>query len=173
MIFETERLCVRHLRKEDLDALHILYSDPAIIEFIRPPLTKEETKKILDEEISRYAQEPRLGRYMIIEKESDVIVGLFMLRKNDGKEGLEIGYSFRKQDWGKGYATEVVTKGIEYVFNAGRVNTIYALTHQRNANSKNVLKKCGFIYQHDLTEDGKKSNLFSVVKKIRVAEKSS
>ncbi|MEO6329618.1 MAG: GNAT family N-acetyltransferase [Ginsengibacter sp.] len=164
MIFETERLYVRHLKKEDLDALHVLYSDPAIMEFIRPPLTKEETKKIFEEQLSQYSLQPQLGRYMIVEKKSDTFVGLFMLRKNEDKEGVEIGYSFRKQDWGKGYATEIVKKGVEYAFGFPLINMVYALTHQRNANSKNVLTKCGFIYQHDLSEDGSWSNLFSVVR---------
>lgn len=165
MIFETERLYVRHLKEEDLDALHILYSDPAIMEFIRPPLKIEETRKIFDDQLLQYALEPQLGRYMIVEKNSDTFVGLFMLRKNEDKEGVEIGYSFRKQDWGKGYATEIVKKGVEYTFAFTPFNHIYALTHLRNKNSKKVLAKCGFAYQYDINEDGKQSNLFSIQKK--------
>jgi ribosomal-protein-alanine N-acetyltransferase len=166
MIFETERLYVRHLKKEDLEALHILYSDPAIMEFIRPPLKMEETKKIFDEQIINYALEPQLGRYMIVDKNSGMFVGLFMLRKNESREGVEIGYSFRKQDWGKGYATEIVTKGVQYAFDFTPFKMIYALTHLRNANSKKVLAKCGFTYRCDIDEDGKQSNLFSVEKRF-------
>ena len=164
VIFGTERLFVRQLEETDLDALHVLYSDPAIMEFIRPPLTREETKKIFDEQLLQYSIEPKLGRYMIVERKSDTFVGLFMLRKNADKEGVEIGYSFRKQDWGKGYATEIVKKGIEYVFKFTSFNSVYAITDLRNENSKKVLTKCGFIYKHNLSEDGKTSNLFCVVK---------
>jgi RimJ/RimL family protein N-acetyltransferase len=165
MIFETERLYVRHLRPQDLDALHVLYSDPAIMEFIRPPLVKDETMKILDEQLLQYALEPGLGRFMIVDKTSDTFVGLFMLRMNDDKEGVEIGYSFRKQDWGIGYATEIVTKGVEYAFAFTSFKTIYAITHLLNGNSKKVLLKCGFNYCCDIDEDGKQSNLFSIEKK--------
>ncbi len=51
MIFETERMYVRHLRKDDLEALHELYNDPAILEYINPDLTIDETKHILDEQL--------------------------------------------------------------------------------------------------------------------------
>lgn len=164
MLFETDRLFVRHLKEADLDALHVLYSDPAIMEFIRPQLTKEETKMIFDEQLLQYSLQPMLGRYMIVQKSTDTFVGLFMLRKNADKEGVEIGYSFRKQDWGKGYATEIVKKGIEYTFAFTLFDTIYASTHFKNVNSKNVLSKCGFTYRYDLSEDGEKSNLYSILK---------
>ena len=142
-----------------------MYSDPAIMEFIRPPLKIEETKKIYEDQLLQYPIEPQLGRYMIVEKNSDIFVGLFMLRKNVEREGVEIGYSFRKQDWGKGYATEIVKKGIEYAFGFTPFNNIYALTHLRNENSKRVLTKSGFTYQKDINEDGKQSNLFYIQKK--------
>jgi ribosomal-protein-alanine N-acetyltransferase len=164
MIFETDRLYVRHWQDADLEGLFELYGDPAIMQFIRPGLTMEETKHIFDEQLLQYKIEPQLGRYMIIEKVSEMFVGIFMLRKLPDLDGIEIGYSFRKQDWGKGYATEIVKKGIEFIFNCTAYNTVYAFTDLRNINSKNVLTKCGFIYQRDTVEEGIKSNLFSMVK---------
>jgi RimJ/RimL family protein N-acetyltransferase len=166
MLFETDRLFVRHWLAEDLKGLHELYGDPAIMQFIRPVLTIEETKQIFDEQLIQYQREPESGRYMIIEKLTGEFVGIFMLRKPVELNGIEIGYSFRKQDWGKGYATEIVKKGIEFVFSSTAFDTIYAFTDQQNLNSKNVLEKCGFIYRHDISEDGRKTNLFSLIKLI-------
>ncbi|MEO6452691.1 MAG: GNAT family N-acetyltransferase, partial [Ginsengibacter sp.] len=131
---------------------------------IRPVLTIEETRQIFEEQLLQYEREPQLGRYMIIEKTTDTFVGIFMLRKPSGLNGIEIGYSFRKKDWGRGYATEIVKKGIEFIFDFTTFNTVYAFTDLRNMNSKKVLTKCGFIYQRDFSEDGKKSNLFSLIK---------
>lgn len=164
MLFETDRLFVRHWMAADLEGLHELYGDPAIMQFIRPALTIEETKQIFEEQLIQYERDPQSGRYMIIEKITGEFVGIFMLRKPAELNGIEIGYSFRKQDWGKGYATEIVKKGTEFIFSSTAFNTIYAFTDQRNFNSKNVLVKCGFIYQHDTSEDGKKTNLFSFIK---------
>lgn len=160
MIFETDRLYVRHWLAEDLEGLYELYSDPAIMQFIRPALTFEETKRIFDEQLLEYNNTSKSGRYMIIEKTTKFFVGIFMLRKPSDLEGIEIGYSFRKQDWGKGYATEIVKKGMEYIFESTEFETIYAFTDLRNINSKRVLTKCGFNYEKDISEDGKKVNLF-------------
>ena len=44
MIFETERLYVTKWKPRDLNALHELYNDTAIKEFILPRLTIEETR---------------------------------------------------------------------------------------------------------------------------------
>ncbi len=162
MIFETERLYVRHWQESDLNGLYELYSDTAITEYIRPALTIEETKKIFDEQLIQYAIDEQLGRFIIIDKLSNSYTGIFMLRQPADLEGIEMGYSLRKQDWGKGYATEIVKKGIDYVFDSKKYNTIYAFTHLQNAGSKKVLTKCGFTQLDNVMEDGKPSTLFSL-----------
>lgn len=168
MIFETERLYVRHWQESDLEGLYELYSDTAITEYIRPALTMGETKRIFDEQLAQYAIDEQLGRFIIIDKLSNSYTGIFMLRQPAELEGIEMGYSLRKQDWGKGYATEIVTKGIDYVFDSKRYDTIYAFTHLQNAGSKKVLVKCGFTQLDNVIEDGKPSTLF-LLKRTRKA----
>lgn len=78
MIFETDRLYVRHWQNTDLQNLHQLYSDKAIMEYIRPILTIEETKQIFDKQIAEYSAGQYVGRYLIIEKISKSFVGIFL-----------------------------------------------------------------------------------------------
>ena len=164
MIFETPRLFVRHWGTEDLDNLHDLYSDPAISELIGPTLNIEETKQIFDEQLIQYELQPHEGRYVIIEKESNSFIGTFLMRATRDKNAIEIGYAIKKDDWGKGLATEVVNKSIEYIFQSTSYNTIYAFTEISNKNSKNVLDKCGFTQQQNLFEDGGELNAFLLLK---------
>src|SRR5687768_13202131 len=100
MIFETPRLYVRQWQNTDLQNLHRLYSDKAIMEHIRPILTIEETKKIFDKQIVEYSANQYIGRYLIIEKRSNSFVGIFLLRKPWNRDGVEIGYAFKLQHWG-------------------------------------------------------------------------
>ena len=160
MIFETERLSVRQWNKKDLPGLHELYSDTAIMEFIHPALTIDETKKIFQDQLAEYKDDNPFGRFLIIDKLSNSFTGIFMLRKPDSLEGVEIGYSFRKQDWGKGFATEIVKKSITYIFQSDMHNIIYAFTHLQNANSKKVLLKCGFTQRKSVIENGEKTTVF-------------
>ena len=162
MIFETERLYVRHWRKTDLQNLHNLYSDTAIMEFIRPMPTLEETTQIFNAQIEQYNIDEHFGRYVIIEKEGNSFAGIFLLRQPLDRIGVEIGYAFRKQDWGKGFATEIVKAAIHYIFTFTSFSSIYAYTDRRNKNSKNVLEKSGFTYIENISEDGKSLNVFSL-----------
>ena len=164
MIFETPRLYVRHWGIEDLTNLHDLYGDPAISELIGPALNMAETKQIFDEQLIQYELQPYEGRYVIIEKEDNTFIGTFLMRATHDKDAIEIGYAIKKDDWGKGLATEVVNQGIVYIFQSTTYNTIYAYTEISNTNSKNVLMKCGFKQQPNLFEDGGELNAFSLSK---------
>jgi len=159
MVFETDRLYVRHWQQADLRQLHV--------EYIRPLLTIDETKRIFDDQLLQYQEGDNLGRFVIMDKKSHSYTGIFMLRKPAGLEGIEIGYSFRKQDWGKGYATEIVKKGVDYIFSFTEYDIIYAITHLQNINSKKVLLKCGFKQRGNVIEDGKESALFAYAKNIK------
>jgi ribosomal-protein-alanine N-acetyltransferase len=164
MIFETERLYVRHWQQADLRSLHELYSDTAIMEYIRPILTLEETTQIFNTQIEQYNIDEHFGRYVIIEKKSNSFTGIFLLRKPVDRIGVEVGYAFRRQDWGKGFATEIVKTAVQYIFTATNFSSIYAYTDRRNINSKRVLEKSGLTYLENIIEDGKALEVFSIEK---------
>ncbi|MEP6595416.1 MAG: GNAT family N-acetyltransferase [Ginsengibacter sp.] len=164
MIFETERLYVRHWQQTDLHSLHELYSDTAIMEYIRPVLTIDETRQIFNAQIDQYNIDEYLGRYVIIEKASNSFAGIFLLRTPVDRPGVEIGYAFRKQDWGKGFATEIVKAALKYIFTSTNFFSIYAYTDKRNINSKKVLEKSGLTYLENIIEDGKALEVFFVEK---------
>jgi [ribosomal protein S5]-alanine N-acetyltransferase len=168
MIFETERLYVTRWKPRDLNALHELYNDPAIKEFILPQLTIEETRHIFEDQLSLYGSHFPFGRYFIVEKLSNHFIGLLLLRKHNRKNEVEIGYSLVKNHWKKGYATEVVRKSIDWLFDSKQFSSIYAITGLNNENSKNVLLKCGFHPDKICIENGEEMNVFSLFKDVRV-----
>ena len=139
MIFETKRLYVTKWKPRDLDALHELYNDTAIKEFILPLLTIEETRCIFENQLNHF-------------------------KKDEKKKGVEIGYSLIKNYWKKGYATEIVKESIAWIFKAKGFSSIYAVTGLYNENSKNVLLKCGFHRKENFTENGEEMNLFGILK---------
>jgi ribosomal-protein-alanine N-acetyltransferase len=166
MIFETERLLVRKWSENDLQKLHNIYADSAITGDIIPPLTMAETKQIFEDQLTRYDIEPFTGRYFIINKEDNNFIGTFLLRKNEDNNAVEIGYALIKNEWGKGYATEIVKHGVDYVFSNTLFEVINAYTDLPNFNSKKVLVKCGFTQQVNAMEFGNELNLFSIEKVI-------
>jgi ribosomal-protein-alanine N-acetyltransferase len=164
MIFETERLYVTKWKSVDLNALHDLFNDTAIKEFILPQLTMEETRSIFENQLHHYTGHFPFGRYFIVEKFSNKFIGLLLFKKDDKKKGVEIGYSLIKNYWKKGYATEIVKESISWIFESKGFSSMYAITGLENENSKNVLLKCGFIREENFTENGEEMNLFGLLK---------
>ena len=164
MIFETKRLYVTKWKPRDLNALHELYNDTAIKEFILPLLTIEETQRIFEDQLNHYTGNFPFGRYFIVEKLSNKFIGLLLFKKDNKKTGVEIGYSLRKTYWKKGYATEIVKESIAWIFKSKGFSSIYAITGLHNENSKNVLLKCGFLPGENFTENGEEMNLFGLLK---------
>ena len=164
MIFETERLYVTKWKPRDLNALHELYNDSAIKEFILPQLTIEETQCIFENQLNHYSGHFPFGRDFIVEKLSNKFIGLLLFKKDNIKTGVEIGYSLIKKHWKKGYATEIVKESISWIFESKGFSSIYAITELHNENSKNVLLKCGFLPEENFTENGEEMNLFGLLK---------
>ena len=164
MIFETERLYVTKWKSDDLQALHELYNDTAIKNFITPQLTIEETRSIFEKQIILYNNHLPFGRYFIVEKLSNKFIGILLFKKDHDKKGVEIGYTLKKNHWKKGYATEIVKESINWIFESKGFSSMYAITGSENESSKNVLLKCGFISKEYFTEDGEDLNLFNLNK---------
>ncbi|MEO5650332.1 MAG: GNAT family N-acetyltransferase, partial [Ginsengibacter sp.] len=53
----------------------------------------------------------------------------------------------------KGYATEIVQEGVNWLFEQKKISNIYAVTETGNFNSQNVLLKCGFRREENLMEE--------------------
>lgn len=58
--------------------------------------------------------------------------------------GVEVGYSFRPQAWGQGYATELVAASLEIADKVLRLPEVRAFAKPENAASRRVLEKAGF-----------------------------
>lgn len=162
MIFETERLYVTKWKSDDLHALHELYNDTAIKESIAPQLTIEETKSIFEKQIILYNNHSPFGRYFIVEKLSNKFIGILLFKNDSDKAGVEIGYSLKRNQWKKGYATEIVKESINWIFESKGFSSMYAITGSENESSKNVLLKCGFTPGEYFTENGEELNLFNL-----------
>jgi ribosomal-protein-alanine N-acetyltransferase len=145
IIFETERLIVRHYENEDQDNFFLLNGDEEVMLYIRPVKSREETDKFFDEVITAYQETPSLGRWAVYEKASGNFVGSFAIIPIPYKtELIQLGYALLKEHWGKGFATELTVAGLNHAFTIMDLQAIYGLTQDGNYNSQKVLLKAGF-----------------------------
>lgn len=155
MIFETTRLTVREFIPNDAALFFGIYGDKTVMKHIRKALSRAESDNFLDENIRFYKQHAGLGRWCVTEKASNNFIGTFALiyLPFEGEEDkVQIGYALVPGAWGKGYAKELTTAGVDYYFMHHTGLELHAVTTTENLASKKVLLKCGFrengIRQH-------------------------
>ncbi|MEP6749534.1 MAG: GNAT family N-acetyltransferase [Bacteroidota bacterium] len=164
MLFETARLFVRQFTKADLNDFYQLSSDAAVMQYIRPPMTREACNNLLNELIEGYARCAHFGRFGVIEKSTQQYVGNFLLRPSSFMGGTEIGFSFFQHAWSKGYGSEITRAGLAFAFRILKLEMVYAVAEKGNIASQKVLLKCGFDKRSDFIENGKALCLFEINK---------
>ncbi len=144
MIFETNRLLVRKLKKTDLQAFHKMQSNPKVMQYTTG-ITKsiQEHTLELDDLISKYDKiKNDFWIYAIERKSNAVFVGTVALVKDNTDD--EIGYRFLEKFWNKGYATEICKGLILYCKSIG-IKKIVGYVVDKNIASIKIIEKQGFV----------------------------
>ena len=167
MVLETERLLVRKYRAGDEEDFFRMNGDEEIVRYIRPAKSREACDLFLMEVIKYAEENPLFGRWAAHEKSSGTFVGSFAIIPVEGTANFQVGYSFIKAAWGKGYASELTLAGIAYFFERTSFNELYAITEAANIPSQKVLYKNGFRQSSVRNEQGKDLLEFVFDRKIR------
>ena len=156
IIFQTERLIVRQYDIEtDAENFFLLNGDDDVMRYIRAAKTKEECNVFLKKAIDAYKINPLLGRWAADEKATGKFVGSFAIIPIEGSDDIQLGYALLKENWGKGFASELAKSGLDYYFKNTNADHIYAIAESANIASHNVLLKNSFVPDGTKMEDGK------------------
>jgi [ribosomal protein S5]-alanine N-acetyltransferase len=167
MIFKTERLYIRQYSMEDFEDFCNLNTDEEVMRYIRPVKSRELTYQFFLENLAFYQHNPEYGRWALLDRNTSIFMGSFMLRPSTVIQGeIELGYAFCKRHWGQGYASEAVIGGLHYAFKELNLEKVVAITQSENIASQKVLIKCGFSQLNDLEDNGRTVNLFRKIKAI-------
>ncbi len=170
IVAETERLILRELDYIDQDDLFEMDSDPEVHLYIEnnPVQSMDEIIKVIGMLKKQY-QENGIARWAVVDKATNECVGwsglkFFTEPLNHHNHFYELGYRFKKKHWGKGFATESSTAILNYGFKNLNVDSIYAITDPKNANSKKVLAKLGFDFKETFDYEGDPTDWFELKK---------
>ena len=155
-ILETERLLLRRLVPEDLDALHALYSDPIVRQYFpEGTLSLEETREELEWFLNGHPRHPELGLWATIHKESGQFIGRCGLLPwtIDDQFEVEIAYMLGKEYWGQGLATEAAQGIASYAREQLGLTRLICLIDHDNAASIRVAEKTGMAFEKEGFDD--------------------
>lgn len=150
VIFETERLLVRHLEPDDVDNLYAITGDAELMRYVgdSEPLSRELNVKWIEVSINNYATKG-YGCSAVIDKRDGAFIGFCGLVRSEFAEppdDAELIYSLKKAYWGQGLATEVAGAMLAYGLGKCGLKRIIATIDPANSASIRVAEKIGFYY---------------------------
>lgn len=166
-ILETDRLILRRLTIDDLDALFALYRDPEIRKYFpEGTLTYAETREELEWFLHGHPRFPQLGLWATILKETGQFIGRCGLLPwtIDGRQEVEVAYLLDKAVWGQGLATEAAQAILDYAFKQLGYSRIIVLVDRENAASIRVATKIGMTFEKEGEDEKGPFLLYSMSK---------
>ena len=83
---------------------------------------------------------------VIADPDTDEALGDLAVHLSWEGRTAEVGYTFAKENWGKGYATEALAAMIEFLFEAVGVTRVFGMLHPDNPASAMVLERSGLLF---------------------------
>ncbi|HEC01151.1 MAG TPA: N-acetyltransferase [Sphingomonadales bacterium] len=162
---ETDRLILRPFTAQDIDFLDILHSDPLVMRYILGRTRSHEENIAYLNRLIEWQADHGIGQRLVIRKEDNQPVGrcgmsFFYGAQVDGIlsyqldpkafEGdgevtrvIELGYTFQRSEWGKGYASEAAAAMRGYGLNVQKFPELHSVIVKKNKGSVAVAEKIG------------------------------
>lgn len=167
MYLETERLYIRELTIEDLDALMAIFGDPEVMEYsLNGPMNREEAEEYLRERIlANYAAYGH-SFWGVVEKHSRELVGIAGLLNQvlDEAEEVELGYRLARDYWGRGFASEATRAIRDYAFDVLGLEHIISIIEPSNIHSVRVAEQMGMTVRTATTFHGFNVDIYHVTR---------
>lgn len=145
-IVQTERLFTRKILVKDASFILALLNSPGWLEFIgeRNIKTSKQAKAYIKSHLQQAYQDFDFGFYTILEKDSQLAVGIAGFIKRDSLPCVDFGYALLPQFVGKGYVNEIGLALLKLGKSTYHFDKVAAITEERNLKSRKVLEKLGF-----------------------------
>ena len=140
---ETDRLILRMWLEADFEAYAELCADPEVMRYLGGKVfDRTEAWRHLASMIGHWYLRG-YGIWAVEEKESGSLVGRIGCINPEGWPGFEVGWTLKREFWGKGYATEAARRALEYGFNELDKPHVISLIHPENRASIRVAERLG------------------------------
>jgi RimJ/RimL family protein N-acetyltransferase len=143
---ETERLVLRAHRRDDLDDLASFHGDPEVVRHVPWPVRdREATAETLEAKLAQTSLD-ELGQWLVLAVElrsTGTVIGEVLLKWAADRQG-ELGFAFRRDHQGHGYAGEAATALLRLGFDDLGFHRISAVVIEGNDASLRLLDRLGF-----------------------------
>ena len=155
-ILETDRLILESWRPDQLEDVMALHSDPLVTQYLTFSGTVW-TPELAQEKLTSWIalfQSQRLGKHRVLRKSDQRFIGRAGFSISQPTGAPELGYTFFREHWGQGYATEAAAALRDWIFANTDEPHFIGFADARNLASISVLKKIGMIPTHVADYEG-------------------
>ena len=145
MLLETNHLIIEYFNTNDISDWAEIESDTDVRRFVDGKvLSLKEAGEYVELNIRQY-QTHEYGRYAVRLKENRKLIGMCAFLNEP--YGIDFGYRYSKDSWGKGLGFEAAKEVLEYGFSELGLEKVVGLTAQQNYGSIRILEKLDFKFQ--------------------------
>jgi RimJ/RimL family protein N-acetyltransferase len=158
-MIETERLILRNWREADIEPFVAHTNTEGVMRWLGGVKTPEQLVLVVRDRFIAW-QESRGFTFWVVERREDgAFVGFCGLKIADDigspvEGNVEVGWRFRQDVWGQGYAREAAQASLDYAFGAVGAEQVVALTVQGNTPSWGLMERLGMTRRPDLDYTG-------------------
>lgn len=158
----TERLLLRQFRESDLDAYAEMCADAEVMRYLGgKTMTRAEAWRHMAMIVGHW-EFRGYGLWAVEERETGELVGRVGCWQPESWPALEVGWTLRRQHWGRGLAQEAARASLNYAFNELRQTHMISLIHSENINSIKLAKRLGERYEGDAEILGVKVSVYGI-----------
>ena len=155
LVLETARLRLRRFRHEDVDAVFAVIGDDVAMQYYPKTFNRADAKQWIERNLRRY-RENGYGLFAVTPKDSDDLIGDCGVIKQsvEGELAMEVGYHFRRDQWGHGYATEAAHACMGLAFLTFGAGQVISLIRPENTPSRRVAERNGMKLERQVMHYG-------------------
>ena len=156
----TERLRLTPFVADDIDLALEMWTDPDVVKYICDVMTEAEIRQEMPNSTKRGGN-GGIGLWCVADRRTgeklgdsyllplpidldDTDFSLVVMGQMPDAE-IEIGFFLKRSAWGRGYATEVCKRLLQFAFQEVSLNEVVASVDEDNVASKKVLEKSGLL----------------------------
>lgn len=146
----TDRLLIRPVTRDDLDDFVDRRNDPEVARYQdwELPYTRDRGEKVIFRALEM--QQPENDQWwtaIVADAGTAEVYGDLVLHLTWQGRTAEIGYTFARRHWGRGYAAEASEALADYAFDALGVTRVFGTLHPDNPASAMVLERVGMLFE--------------------------
>ncbi len=155
LVLDTARLRLRRFRRDDIEAVFAIISDDVAMQYYPKTFNRTDAEQWIERNLRRY-REDGYGLFAVTLKDSDDLIGDCGVIKQsvEGELAMEVGYHFRRDQWGHGYATEAAHGCMGLAFQTFGAGQVISLIRPENTPSRRVAERNGMKLERHVMHYG-------------------